>query len=216
MYIMFRRYTWCSYIDKVEKYRGTLMWVDLERVYTGEIWKISHGDRPKTLKDYLFQLSPQIFPHVQHQEAMLSQGGCRSAMLLMENIMVDLLNGMDVQIREVCLRIKNPRMMLASYQPDNTPVHTSAKHDIFQITLGNKESYAVDLTAAQYGWYGSATTPWHTYETERLDSICEVRTFGDTARELSMEMENTEPSRKMYWGAVEIMKKGFDFFLAKW
>lgn len=122
----------------------------------------------------------------------------------------------DFQIREICLRIKNPRMMITSIRPGNIPVPIPARHSVYQITLSSGESYALDLTAAQYGWYGPATMPWTTFLEDRLDTILETRKMGETAKELAAEVQGLGSDRIYNHNAIQFMKNDFNLGLAEW
>ncbi|KAK3174430.1 hypothetical protein OEA41_001676 [Lepraria neglecta] len=50
-------------------------------------------------------------------------------------------------------------------------------HAIIHITLKNSETYAVDITGAQYGHYDSVI-PWDLYAESQVDSIQEVQPLG--------------------------------------
>lgn len=90
---MFCRASWCSVIDKVESGRGQVMWVDLRRLYTGEIWKIYHGNLTANMKDYLLPFPVEKVPLGPDQESILTQGACRAAMYKVENLIKILLKG---------------------------------------------------------------------------------------------------------------------------
>ncbi|KAL8726730.1 MAG: hypothetical protein Q9166_006525 [cf. Caloplaca sp. 2 TL-2023] len=216
LFITFRRNTWKWPIERLEIGRGPILWADIGRLYVGEIWKIVDGEHPQNMKKYFLPFPKETFPDVQQQEAVLSQGGCRFAMFLVGNLLKDMLKDTNAQVREVCTRVKDTRMMLVRYQQSNVPVFTSAWHDVFRITLSNKQSYALDLTAAQYGWHGSATMPWPTFEQERLDTIGEVRKMGETAKTLRADIEAGDRARKQHQDVLEGMKEGFDHYLREW
>ncbi|KAL8993935.1 MAG: hypothetical protein Q9169_005970 [Polycauliona sp. 2 TL-2023] len=86
--------------------------------------------------------------------------------------------GSNSTVLELEIRFKNPGMMLLHVRPDGSIANTPERHSIFKITLPNKESYALDLTAPQYGWYGPAIIPWATFEAERLDTISSTHDLG--------------------------------------
>ena len=128
----------------------------------------------------------------------------------------DHFTGIDVRIREVCLRIKNPAIMVTGFSPNKSAITTSARHVVHQITLPSGERYALDLTAAQYGWYGPAVMPWHMFEVERLDGSLKTSGMGETAKELQNEVHGLGLDRKYEHEMTDLMTKCFNMCLAKW
>lgn len=56
---------------------------------------------------------------------------------------------------------------------------TDYAHTILRITTKNEETYALDMTGAQYGWDG-VLIPWKLYANMRVREIREVMPFGQT------------------------------------
>lgn len=137
-------------------------------------------------------------------------------MLKVLRVLADSVIGMKTQIREICLRIKNPCMMQTSYEPDKTAIVASAKHSIFKITLSNGENYALDPTATQYGWYGSSIMPWSIFARERLDAIIDSYDRGGTTNQLRAEAEGAEGADLTWRCVLECMKSEFDDALFDW
>ncbi len=71
--------------------------------------------------------------------------------------LVDCFTGIYSSIEEVSVRIKNPRLIIIEQK--SNALRMSSLHNVLRITLLNKEVYAFDMTAAQYGWHDSAVMP---------------------------------------------------------
>lgn len=57
--------------------------------------------------------------------------------------------------------------------------NTDWAHTVIRITTKSEETYAVDMTGAQYGWRESVI-PWQQYNNSRMRMIKEVGAFGNT------------------------------------
>lgn len=56
---------------------------------------------------------------------------------------------------------------------------TDYTHNVIRVTTENGETFAFDMTGAQYGWH-EPVTPWQLYNTSRVRAIKEVVPFGET------------------------------------
>ncbi|KAL8968957.1 MAG: hypothetical protein Q9183_002229 [Haloplaca sp. 2 TL-2023] len=175
LWMLYCRQTWQSIIEDVREIEyGEIEWSDLGIVYAGKYWEVYRSDRGKKTQDFFLPFPVGKFPNVQQQEALLTQSQCRRVRYVAPEI---------VKIREMELRIKNQDLMLVHTQADKGWETPPARHRVLKITLPNKDSYALDFTAPQYGWHGSAVMPWTTIEKERLGSVLQDRDVGWTMTE---------------------------------
>ena len=125
---------------------------------------------------------------------------------------------MDAQTREVCIQIKKQRRTLINHEAQSSGHSKSipTRHNVFQITLSNGESFALDLTAAQYGWKGPATIPWSVFQEERVEGILENLQRGGTEQQLADETRGDNTDRQIHYSAIQIMRKGFYEGLIEW
>lgn len=106
--------------------------------------------------------------------------------------------------------------MLIHVRPDGTRAEIPAQHLVFKITLPNKESHALDFTAAQYGWYGPAMIPWAIFEEQRLDTVLDTRGFGAMTKDFLAEARESKSTENHFAKVLEILKKRFKDGLAEW
>ncbi|KAL8772482.1 MAG: hypothetical protein Q9209_002434 [Squamulea sp. 1 TL-2023] len=213
---MFSKHTWCVTIGEMEIGSGRIKLMDLGREYTGEIWKIYHGQRPKSVITYFVPFPQNLLRGVERQEAVLSQNCCRHAVHLVDVLIRDMLKDMNAKIREVSLRVKNERLMLVGLPQGSNPIAPSAQHVIFRITLPSEECHVIDLTASQYGWHGPATMSWDTFVAERLDTIEDECGLGETKHALRGDIDANDLVRKQHQSVLDCVKKGFDHNLGVW
>lgn len=91
------------------------------------------------------------------------------------------------------------------------------RHEVLQVTLKNREVYALDMTGAQYGWPLPATMPWGTFVKDRVEIVKEIRKFGETAQDLQVERAATNNEELRYHHRVmDEMKQCFDMLLKQW
>lgn len=119
-------------------------------------------------------------------------------------------------IMEVEVRVKDPVMMLVHVRPDGTWGSVPTQHDVFHITLANRESLVLDLTGAQYGWYGTTLMPWSTFLDERSEKIFKMREIGATTKEKLAEADGHGPTKITYPGLLGSMKQPIKEALLKW
>ena len=87
----------------------------------------------------------------------------------MANWTIDMYSGID----EVTARVKNKQLLIGRLRGYVNVV--SSSHNVLRVTLSNNEVYALDITAAQYGWHESAVMPWPASFEQRVEVINEVR-----------------------------------------
>ena len=92
----------------------------------------------------------------------------------------------------------------------------SSLNNVLRATLINNEVYALDMTAAQYGWHEFAVMPWPTSSEEKVDIMEEVLKVGETARALNAEAQAASGGRIVHQGINEQMEEGFDRDLGEW
>ncbi|KAL8682362.1 MAG: hypothetical protein Q9186_001552 [Xanthomendoza sp. 1 TL-2023] len=216
LFLLYSRNFWTWPIDRVEKGVGLMHSVDVGQSHAGGIWKIFDGQRrPQQAKHYYFPFPKDSFPDAELQEAVLSMGCCSLAIHLMDNLLGSMLKDIDVEVREIETRVKNRCVLLQRVQQGN-PVFASARHNVFQISLSNKETYVIDLTAAQYGWQGPAVLPWPVFEAERMDTILEVYEMGGTSKALRATIAKAGKDGEWYQDAMDSAKEAFDHYLREW
>ncbi|KAL8846191.1 MAG: hypothetical protein Q9221_008702 [Calogaya cf. arnoldii] len=211
---MFERYTWRGVIGKVDIGPGEIIWLDLGKRYEVEEWRIQHKERPPDMKDYFSPFGAEKFPT--KQDAVLSRGECRTAIYLPDSIIRELLKDMDVQIQDILVAIKNPRLCFIDFMPGWMPLRTVARHNVFQSTSSNGEKHVLDMTEPQYGWSGPAMMPWHTFSEERMDRLKEGLKSGVTVQELTAHMSPDAAVRELHQLVLERMKKACDHYLGEW
>lgn len=67
----------------------------------------------------------------------------------------------------------------------------SPNHFVFKISLKDGKTYALDLTAAEYGRY-STVTPWEVYKKDMIVDVIECRSCGWSLEEKKKEAKNLE------------------------
>ncbi|KAI4151572.1 MAG: hypothetical protein L6R39_002000 [Caloplaca ligustica] len=223
----FRRATWSWPIAKVRNKR--------KEEGFGVLWEIVDGEHPNT--GYFLPFTTDMFPDIKDQEAILTHGGCEHAIAGMDYLVMDLLKGMSSvcadaeagskgadkttdtysDIREVTVRLKNAPMRIIRYRGSNPIIQSLAlRHEVFRVTLTNGEAYALDITAAQYGWYGSAVMPWDRYLKERVAEVKDVRELGQTAQTLRAEAQASARDVQLEHQITEKMTGCFDALLKAW
>ncbi|KAL9037102.1 MAG: hypothetical protein Q9180_003914 [Flavoplaca navasiana] len=211
------RKTWSWAIDKVEiEERSFLIWPDLAEPYTGLRWDVLHKHRDPWMKDYFLPFPVEQFPEAHQQEALLNHGRCQDALFIMDDLVQELLKGMDFKITEVAVRVKDPVMMLVHVRPDGTRSSISSQHHVFKITLANQESLVLDLSGAQYGWYGPTKMIWSKYLDERSKTILKVRDFGAMTGENLALADSYGPTGMTFPGVLGSVKKSVKDALSCW
>lgn len=123
-------------------------------------------------------------------------------------------------IREVSTRVKNTPLTIFRHQTCFPNVFFSTRrHDVLQITLRNKEVYALDMTGAQYGWPVPAAMSWDTFMEERVEIIKENRKFGETAQALQVEeaaAATSDRDARRHYQVMDEMKQCFNILFKKW
>ncbi|KAL8866254.1 MAG: hypothetical protein Q9174_006410 [Haloplaca sp. 1 TL-2023] len=187
LWMLFCRKTWQWVVEDVEEDFGPIEWIDLDILYYGKYWDVCHGRRTAKTKNYFLDFPVEKFPDVQQQEALLTQSRCKHALCVMDNIVKNMLK-------------------------DKTRAPIPAHHLVFKIILPNKDSYAFDFTAPQYGWYGPTTLPWSTFEEERLDFVKNDAEHGWSTTEFLKEAsEETQ-----YAFILLELRQSFNDSLAIW
>lgn len=121
---------------------------------------------------------------------------------------------MDSEVDEVTAIVKNKQLLIGKLRGYVTVV--SSSHNVLRVTLTNSEIYALDITAAQYGWHESAVMPWPTFFEQRVKVINEIRNFGETKRVLKAEAQAAGRARIFCQRIREYMEKGFNNNLSEW
>jgi hypothetical protein len=91
--------------------------------------------------------------------------------------------GLCLDIEEVKILVKNahrPTCLTTNY----TGTHKNNMglvHSILRIVTHDEQAFAIDATAAQYGWT-EIMVPWDTYFTRHVKAIREVMPFGTFAK----------------------------------
>lgn len=86
------------------------------------------------------------------------------------------------------------------YHNDNT----ESNHCIIQVTLKNGESYAIDITGAQYGHY-DAVIPWDLYVKSRVDRIEKMnplRNIGECKKRISKKSKGRARTQEEQFAEV--------------
>ncbi|KAL8952512.1 MAG: hypothetical protein Q9222_001580 [Ikaeria aurantiellina] len=96
----------------------------------------------------------------------------------MEDLLKEILKDLDVEIVEMKLLVNKPVRLLLHVRPDGTVSSAPVQHYVFKITLAKQESWALDLTGAQHGWYDTPMTPWSIFVEEQLDRTLNIRDLG--------------------------------------
>lgn len=95
---------------------------------------------------------------------------------------------------------------------DSTYYH----HELFRVTTENKETYALDLTSAQYGYY-EPIVPWNSYEKLRVRKISKVLSFGETRINELLAQEKDRPwEQKIYDTFLTSSRACLDLALLGW
>ena len=92
---------------------------------------------------------------------------------------------------------------------------TDYAHSVIRIRLKNGESYVIDMTGAQYGWY-ETTTPWDIYERNRVLSIKGVHPFGYNRHVCTNKAEELGGQAKWYHDADATFSRALDDIAAGW
>ncbi|KAL8659823.1 MAG: hypothetical protein Q9226_000251 [Calogaya cf. arnoldii] len=136
----------------------------------------------------------------------------------METFIEDLLEDICSDIREVSTRVNNTLLTICRLLPSSSNVFGSNRqHEVLQLTLRNKEVYALDITAAQYGWPVPATMSWDSFMKERVEIVKGTRKFGETGQALRNEAAAT--THQDYWNHYKVMdemKQRFNMLLRQW
>lgn len=79
-----------------------------------------------------------------------------------------------------------------------SPPGGPVRHNLYKITLKNKETWALDVSGAQFG-YPDPLCPWHDYEQNRSGMILSENNIGNTRHRISHTYQfcNTEISMGM-------------------
>lgn len=119
------------------------------------------------------------------------------------------------EIQEVSVRIKNTRLRVVRWER-LVPLIPDV-HDVLRVALPNHETYALDLTGAQYGWHDSAVMPWEIFMEQRAKEIEGTRFFGKTTRVLRAEAEAAASNYvRLHRVWLEHMLKAFNNDLTDW
>ena len=90
-------------------------------------------------------------------------------------------------------------------------------HNVLRVTLRNSEVCTLDMTAAQYGWHGSAVMPWQRFCGEHgVERIYEVRSLGKTAEKLRAAAQVVGGNREIYQGWNEVHAENVNRGLSIW
>ncbi|KAL8662127.1 MAG: hypothetical protein Q9168_008305 [Polycauliona sp. 1 TL-2023] len=235
LFLTFEKNMYMHPIQRVEIGHGNIKWVDLGRSYSGELWRILLRDRKTGEEGFLIRFPSEEIPVLKLQEAILTHEACHTSLFLAEIILKDLMKGssqissvdqmievanwkkdMVIGVTEICVRIKNPRIMITrQHAVTQEKICPSARHELFLFTMSNGERFVMDLTAAQFGWYGSATMPWDTFVKERLDILLESSELGTANRTLLEQLQSIK-GLEQHHHALEYMKQVFDLHCAYW
>ncbi|KAI4087482.1 MAG: hypothetical protein LQ339_008890 [Xanthoria mediterranea] len=211
--------TWSWVIDQVKITElAVLIFDDLETVktYMGPRWEVLHKHRGPRLKDYFLPFPADQFPDMHQQEALLNHSRCGHALFLMDDLVKELLKGIDVKITEVDIRVKDPVMMLVHVRPDGTWASIPSQHQVFKIALPNQEILVLDLTGAQFGWHYNGLMAWSTFIKERSETIMRIRDCGAMTKENLAEADSHGPHKVTYPGLLGSMKDSINQALSKW
>ncbi len=187
LYSTYSRYTQTWLIGRIEK--------------AGNVWVVFDGPNPHGTSA-LIPFPDALFPDPQDKKSILAWRGCNDAISYLHITTKERLKGeahshmgegktshltrptdIYIQVEEISVKIKNAQLTIMKNVCDNV-VKRFISHNVLRVTLRNSEVYALDMTAAQYGWHGSAVMPWRTFCDERVERINEVRSFGKTAETL--------------------------------
>ncbi|KAK4692496.1 hypothetical protein P7C71_g4724, partial [Lecanoromycetidae sp. Uapishka_2] len=121
--------------------------------------------------------------------------------VLLEIMLPDIIS----KIARVDYTLKNHErrvVMIArdGYHNDNT----ESLHCIIKADLKNGESYAIDVTGAQYGWY-DAILPWDLYmesRVDRIESVHYLRKIEDCEQEVIEKAEHFEKTQEELFAEV--------------
>lgn len=121
-------------------------------------------------------------------------------------------------IHEVSTSVNNTPLTILRHDICSPKVCSfTCRHQVLQVTLKNKEVYALDMTGAQYGWPLPTTMPWGTFLKERVEIVKEIRKFGETAQDLRVERAATNNEEILYYHqAMDEMKQFFNMLLKQW
>lgn len=118
-------------------------------------------------------------------------------------------------VAEVTVRVKNTRLRIIRSLSGMGDARVYA-HNVLRVTMNNGETYALDMTGAQFGWYGSTVMPWATFCDERVELIKNVRKFGETARVMKAEAKEAGWIRILIHKINEYIAEGFGRQLRQW
>ncbi|KAL8833705.1 MAG: hypothetical protein Q9176_007861 [Flavoplaca citrina] len=219
MWMVLCKKTWSWVIDQVKiTERAVLIFDDLESVktYMGPRWEVFHKRRRPRLKDYFLPFPVDQFPDLHQQEALLNHSRCGHALFLTDDLVKELLKGIDFKITEVDIRVKDPVMMLVHVRPDGTWASMPSQHQVFKITLPNQESLVLDLTGAQFGWHYNGLMARTTFIKERSETIMRIRDCGAMTKENLAEADSHGPHKVTYPGLLGSIKDSINQALSKW
>ena len=117
---------------------------------------------------------------------------------------------------EVTLFVKNTNLSIVRFPiwasiPQSTNVHV-----VFRVTLKNEESYALDVTAPQYGWHDTNPMPWDTFVERRIGGIQEIQNFGSIAEFLRVGAQVAAPVLRNHREHMQGMRCCVRTFLVGW
>ena len=88
--LLFFKQTWCSVIDKVVIGHQSIF---VGGYFTGEVWNLYHGNRTASMQEYFLPFPPENLLKVPDDDALLTNGACRTALYLVHHLLSDMLKG---------------------------------------------------------------------------------------------------------------------------
>ena len=92
---------------------------------------------------------------------------------------------------------------------------TDYNHTILRVTMKNGETYVLDMTGAQYGWY-EAVTSWPVYNASRVRACREVLPFGGTRDFCKARAVKSGGQRQWMRGIKEKFAETVDGAVVRW
>ena len=107
--------------------------------------------------------------------------------------------GLCETIEEVRVKVKNADRPVCHIQSDDVhKVIVAGLHSVLRVSLKTGEQYAIDITAAQYGWARNSQ-PWKQFAHRYIFEQCSTNKLGYTVEEINEQMTK--------WGTKDFRTK---------
>jgi hypothetical protein len=184
MYMAFRRAIFERNILHAEERHGILYFVEDNNTFDVSTGHFLFRSLPKeVVKDS--PMSAQLLMYLECGQSIVDMTAqiellISSEYQLYHSTSLVVLNKTDLclDIQEVDIMVKNARRpTCCTYYGGTHGNNMIGRHTILSITTHDGQAWAIDLTAAQFGWT-EALVPWDIYMAQRVRTIINVQPFG--------------------------------------